>query len=149
MCTKWLWSVGTVFCIHFVYWLSDLVSQLNSVNGNHSEASAARLHDATSSEPSARGTGGGWGVHVLCLCSARRPLSVLLRSEPPDRTVLIQAWQQINKMYSLRIIVGGYEKKMSVELSLTTWKGSTCKRCQCGLTSPDFGINKQQSGHRA
>lgn len=28
-------------------------------------------------------------------------------------------------------------------------RDQTCERCQRGLTSPDFGINKQQSGHRA
>lgn len=39
-------------------------------------------------------------------------------------------------------------KKMSFELSVGTWKESTCKGCRCGLTSPDFGINKQLSGHR-
>lgn len=49
--------------------------------------------------------------HLLVyLCPACRPPAVLLCTEPPDRTMLIQAWQQINKLCSLSISVGGYKK---------------------------------------
>lgn len=45
------------------------------------------------------------------------------------------------------MLVDIYIKNCLSSSSLGTWKTSACKSCQCGLTSLDFGVNKQQSGH--
>ncbi len=118
--------------IHFSYRLSDLQTQLNQVDTDiyHSAANCLRMQakwtprstadlcDATSFEPAAWAMGSTSCVFhsthhhlLLYLCSPHQhPPPVLLCTEPPDRTVLIQAWQQINKTYSLCISVGRYKK---------------------------------------
>lgn len=155
--------------IHFLYWSYDLLTQSNQiltdiyhsaanclgVQAKWTQRSTADLCDATSFEPAAWDMGSTPCVfhsthhHLLVyLCSARHPPSVLLCTEPPDRPMLIQAWQQINKLYSLSISVGGY-KKCLLSSVLEHERDRHVKGCLRGLTSPDFGINKQQSGHRA
>lgn len=129
-------SVKVQCAVWFIlYWLSDLLIQLNQV-WYLSDIPITRLPIVWECKPSEPNGAQQicvmllplsqlnelWGQrfvfhsphhHLLVyLCSARRPPSVFLCTEPPDRTMLIQVWQQINKLYSLSISVGGYKKNV-------------------------------------
>lgn len=132
--TRMIYNSAVCCCCDSIsYWLSDFQTKVKSGLHWYLSLGCQLSGNASQVNPTEHGRFVGccffWASCMICgvnlcvfhsthhhllvyLCSACRPPPVLLCTKLPDRTMLIQAWQQINKMYSLSIGVGGYKKNV-------------------------------------